>query len=137
MTTKRSGFSLMETTVAIALLAAAGAICVQVLVAGAAARRAADQRLFASREAANVMERLMAAPRDRLTPESVETLTLRDEAIDVLPGAKLTVALAPSTDEGPPATRVTLTLAWKTRAGTAALPVRLVAWHYGAAEDQP
>lgn len=137
MTTKRSGFSLMETFAAVALLAAAGAICVQMLVAGASARRAADQRLFASREAANVMERLMAAPRDRLTPEAVENLALRDEAIDALPDATLAVAIDPSTDDGPPATRVTLMLTWKTRAGTTARPVRLVAWHYGAAEDQP
>jgi prepilin-type N-terminal cleavage/methylation domain-containing protein len=133
---KRSGFTLMETAAAVVLLAAAATICVQMIAVGAANRAAADQRRTATREAANVMERLMAGPRDRLTPEAAKQITLSGEAIEALPEAKLDVALEEPADGGPAGTRLTVTITWKGRAGQTVRPVRLVAWRYDAVEDE-
>jgi len=128
---KRRGFTLVEAMVGAMLLAVAATICLQLLTLSTAAGRAADQRRLAAREAANIMERLMARPIDQLTPETIQGIELSKEATEALPEAQLAIRLDRQADDRPPATRLTLTLAWQGHGGRPAAPLRLVAWRYG------
>ncbi|MBN1588147.1 MAG: prepilin-type N-terminal cleavage/methylation domain-containing protein [Pirellulales bacterium] len=134
---KRRGFTVLEMMVAAALLAVAATLCLQMVMLDTATRRAAAQRRLATREAANLVERLMARPRDQLTRETAEALELSPEAVEKLPEARLAVEFDESADDGPSATRLTLTLTWQGRSGQTVRPVRLVAWHYGPKEATP
>ena len=58
----RRGMTLLELVVAGALLGTLLVVCLQLLAATAAQRRAADQRQLAVLEVGNVMERLAARP---------------------------------------------------------------------------
>jgi len=134
---KRQGHTILETMVAAVLLAVAATVGVQMLLATASARQATETRRLATREAANVMERVMALAPDELTPQTVEQMKLSPRAQKALPGAKLTIRLDESTGDGPPATRVTVELTWKSHAGRAAPPLRLLAWRFHPEEARP
>jgi len=134
---KRRGFSVMEAMVAAALLAMAGVVCLQMLMASASARRNAELRRLATREASNVMEQVMALRADELTAMAADRIELSDEAKRSLPDAKLAIRLDRETGDGPPATRVTVELSWKSRAGEPAPPIRLLAWRFQTKESQP
>ena len=66
----RRGMTLLELAVAGTLLGTLLVVCLQLLQATAAQRRAADQRQLALLEVGNVLERLAARPWADLTPES-------------------------------------------------------------------
>jgi Tfp pilus assembly protein PilV len=127
----------METMVAAVLLAAAAVLCLQMLVASAASSRTAELRRMATREAANVMEQVMALPADGLTPDAVGQIQLSEQAVKTLPDAKLAIRLDRETGDGPPATRVTVELVWKGHAEEPSPPTRLLAWRFRAEETKP
>ena len=104
-------------------------VCLQMLSAAAAQRRAAEERQTAIREAANLMERLGTVPFDRLTPEGVAAVQLSGEARRALPEAELEVQLS-SPPGQPEAKRIVVLLRWQDRTGRFLRPVRLVAWRY-------
>lgn len=134
---KRRGYTILEALVAAILLGAAGVVAIHMLVATTASGHKTELRRLATREAANVMERVMALPDDQLTPEAVGRLALSPQAEKALPGAKLAVRLDPQADPGPPATRVTVELVWKSHAGEPASPLRLLAWRFSPEEAAP
>jgi len=125
----RRGVTILEAIVAAGMLVGVMAICLQMLGAVAAQRRAAEIRQTAIRETANVMERLGSTPWDELTEQSVQGIHLSKEAGQGLPEGELKIDLTNPTDE-PDAKRIAVSLRWKDRTGRFVLPVRLVAWRY-------
>jgi len=125
----RRGMTILELLVAGAALATLMAVCLQMLSAAAAQRRATEDRQAAIREAANLMERLGTVPFDRLTPEGVGTVQLSGEARRALPDAELQIQLS-SPPGQPEAKRIVVLLRWRDRTGRFLRPVRLVAWRY-------
>ena len=67
---KRRAFTAVEVALAVFLMAVAMTATVQVLGWVASERRAVERRQWAVQEVANLMERLTAAPWERVTPES-------------------------------------------------------------------
>jgi type II secretory pathway component PulJ len=120
---------MLELLIAGVLLGVLMTVCVQMLSAAAAQRRAADDRQTAIREAANLMERLSTVSFDKLTPEGVAKLQLSDEARRALPGGELEIQLSSPPSE-PGAKRIVLLLRWQDRSGRPVRPVRLTAWRF-------
>jgi len=125
----RRGMTMLELLLAGVLLGVLMTVCLQMLSAAAAQRRAADDRQTAVREAANLMERLSTVSFDALTPEGVGQVQLSDVARRALPGGELEVQLS-SPPEQPGAKRIVVLLRWQDRTGRFVRPVRLVAWRY-------
>lgn len=93
-----TGHTLIETTIALAILAAAFVLVAQVLATCARQRRASDQLLLAQLEAANAAERIAALPYDQVVPDKLSELTLSNDAQAALPDGKLTATIEQSTD---------------------------------------
>jgi hypothetical protein len=123
---KRHGITILETIVAGVLLAATMTVCLQLLGAHAAQRRAMQQRETAVREAANVMEHAAALPFRELTPLRLAEIRLSPEASAALPEGELTIDLAAVS--GDAAKRITVSLRWQDRNGQWLQPVQLTAW---------
>jgi len=130
MKTTHRAFTLMEVSVAGAILAVVALVCAQVLAAMVVRGRELRRRQIAVQEAANQMERLHAADWDRLTPEWAAARTLSDEAARALPGVALKATIT-TPAERPNVRRLEVRLSWPERTDTVHAPVRLVAWRHG------
>ncbi len=125
----RRGFTLLECTAAIVILSAALVLSLQLQVAAAGQRRAAEQRQLAGREVANLMERLTAEPWSTLDSEHGRQLTLSERAVESLRDAKLTIEVTDQpTEKQVLAKRIHVALAWRGRSGELSSPVRLTSW---------
>jgi prepilin-type N-terminal cleavage/methylation domain-containing protein len=125
----RRGMSLIELTVASAVVTAMLAIAVQMLVAVAAQRRASDQRQFATLELANVMERLAARPWAELTAEAAAGEQPSAAVRTLLTGVELKVDVSTPAAE-PDAKRLSASLRWQDRSGGYLPPVTITTWKY-------
>jgi len=125
----RRGTTLFELIVASALLGTLLVVCLQLLTATAAQRRAADQRQLALFEVGNVMERLAARPWADLTPKTAADERLSASLGDRLPGAKLNVEVTALPAE-PSAKRITVSLRWQDRNGRFLAPVTITTLKY-------
>jgi hypothetical protein len=121
--------TLLELAVAAAMLATLLAVCVQLLGAMAAQRRAADQRQLALFEVSNVIERAAARAWNDLTPEALAAEKLSPAAIEELPEAELKVEMSIPQSE-PNAKRITVSLRWQDRKGNFLPPLKLTTWKY-------
>jgi len=92
-------------------------------------RQAAERRLVAHEEVANVMERLTQQPWDELTPQKVKDVAVSSAAAALLDDAELAVTVT-AVDESPAAKRVAVELNWIDSSRNAAAPVRLTSWVY-------
>ena len=125
----RRGMVMLEAIVAGTLLGTLLVVCLQLLSAAAAQRRAADQRQCAILELANVMERVAARPWAELTAAALAQEKLSPSAAGQLPGAELKIEI--STDaKDPDAKRITATLRWQDRSGQLVAPMTLTTWRY-------
>jgi len=120
---------LAEVIVAAALLGTLLAVCLQLVAAAAAYRRAADQREAALAALGNVMERLAARPWSELTASAVAKEKLPPAVTAQLPRAVLKIDVAPPAAE-PKARQITATLRWEDAKGQLAAPLRLTTWRY-------
>jgi len=125
----RRGFTIVEMTVAAAMLGMLLAVCLQMVAAMVAQRRAADQRQCATIELANVMERLAARPWAELTPQAVAGEQTPASIRSLLPGAELKVEISTPTDE-PGAKRIAASLRWQDRSGGFLPAVTITTWKY-------
>lgn len=123
----RRGYGLIDLTIASLLIAVAVGIAAKSVVWVAAERRGAERRERAMQEAANLMERLAARPRDELTPALAESLTLSPATASALRDGSLEVAIGPAPGE-PRAKVVSIVIRWVDSSGGLASPVRLVAF---------
>jgi len=127
---------LLETTVAIVILAAAFVAVAHTMAAMAAQRRTAERRTLAQQEVANLMERIYILPADEITEKKMAELELSTPCRERLPEAELE-APVDLVDGNPPAKRISIQIEWTGHGGARSQPVRLTAWKYakkGAAE---
>jgi hypothetical protein len=129
----RRGAMLLETIVAGALLGTLLVLCLQLLGAAAAQRRAADQRQCAVQELANVVERVAARPWAELNTTALATEKLSPWAADQLPGAQLKIEVSTNTKQ-PEAKRIALSLRWQDRSGQLLPPLTITTWRYRIAD---
>ncbi len=132
---RRRGFTIIEIVASVVMLATAMTLTVQLLGGLAAERRAAERRLCAVQEAANLMERVAARPWGEVTPESLRSVSLSPRALQALPGAEL-AATVDDASAGRGEKRIRLRLRWRDRAGNWTAPVRLTAWIYRHGGDR-
>ena len=132
----RPAFTITESLVALVLLGAAAALMAQTLGGVAQQRRAADQQSLALQETANLMEQLFAMPYAELTPERATDLSLSELARDRLPGARLDIAITPTSDK-PAAKEVRVALRWLDRSGQYGVPLQLTAWRHPTERSGP
>lgn len=121
---RRRGFTLLELTLTVGMVAVAMMLTVRVLGWVAAERRATERRQYALQEASNLLDRLASRPFDRVTPESARAVALPEAARAALPGAELAVTV----DGGDDTRRVAVRLRWRGRGGEWEAPVRLTTW---------
>ncbi len=128
MTTRR-GMTLVELAVAGAVVGALLIVCMQLLSAALAQRRAADQRQFALLELGNVIEQVAARPWGELTTAALSQEKLSPSAGRQLPGAELKIEVSASADD-PGAKRITAALRWQDHGGQLVAPATLTTWRY-------
>jgi Tfp pilus assembly protein PilV len=131
----RRGMTLVELFVAATMLGMLLVVCVQLLSATAAQRRAADQRQLAIMELSNVLERIAARPWADLTPQAFAAEKPSAEAVEKLPEAELKVEVTTPSAE-PKAKRITVSLRWQDRNSQFVAPVKITTWKY-ATENKP
>jgi prepilin-type N-terminal cleavage/methylation domain-containing protein len=126
---KRPAFTILELTVAMAVLAVIGVVAMKFSIA--VGRRSADARQHQAAivEAGNVMERLAVRPWEQLTPDALRDVSLSDEARQAVPGAVLKVEVQQQPQE-PGAKRLAVEIRWPDDSGQPVLKARLVAWRY-------
>ena len=136
MNRQRRGFTMIEVSVAIALLAAALLGATQVLAMSARQRSAADRHFAAQLEASNVAEHITAMNYDAITPETAAAMKLPPEAQAALPSAELKVACEVLGDAALPYKRVVIEINWP---GVEAerRAVRLTTFKYAPARATP
>lgn len=132
---KRRGTTILELAVAGALIGALLVVCLQLLAATAAGRRAADQQQCAILELDNVMERVVARPWAELTTAALAAEQLSPWAERQLPGAELKLKVSNVADE-PDAKRITAALSWRDRSGQMREPMTLSTWRYDIGDQQ-
>jgi Tfp pilus assembly protein PilV len=126
---RRRAVTILEVTVALALLAFGLVMTAQLLGLAARQRHAAGQLLVAQLEAANALERIAAMPYDRITSESLGNLTLSNDAKATLADGQLKANVETATDSGPRHKRITVEVAWPIGEGPART-VELTSWKY-------
>ncbi len=125
----RRGMMMIELAVAGALVGTLLVVCLQLLSAALAQRRAADQRQCALLELGNVMEQVTARPWAELTTAVLSQEKLSQSANSQLPGAELKIEVSPLADESN-AKRITAALRWQDRSGQLLVPMTLTTWRY-------
>jgi len=125
----RRGMMMIELAVAGALVGTLLVVCLQLLTAALAQRRAADQQQCAVVELGNVMEQIAARPWANLTTAALSQEQLSPSADNQLPGAELKIEVVESADQ-PNAKRITAALRWKDRSGQFLAPMTLTTWRY-------
>jgi prepilin-type N-terminal cleavage/methylation domain-containing protein len=126
---KRSGFTLMETLVALLVLSTLTTVCLQFFVAAGDQRRQVYSQLTATQEAANLLEHVEALEWNELTAAGTAKVQLSAQARRTLPEARLAIRVDEPTGT-PPARRVTASVLWRPQLGEPEREVRLVAWRY-------
>jgi hypothetical protein len=129
----RRGMMLLELAVAGVLAGTLLVVCLQLLSAALAQRRAADQRQCALLELGNVMEQVAARPWAQLATSELSHEKLSPSASRQLPGAELKIEVSTPAGE-PNAKRITATLRWQDRGGRLLAPVTLTTWRYQLAD---
>ena len=131
----RRGIVLLELVVAFGLFAVLIALCLQMFLSTAAARRASERRAGALVESGNLVERAAALPWNEVTPERLADFKLSSSVEEILPHAVVKATLEPST-EGPRAKHVQVEITWNNPSGVADAPVRLSYWAYAPAGEK-
>jgi type II secretory pathway pseudopilin PulG len=108
---RRTGFTIMETAIALALLCFAMVLVAQLGTWTLAERARAEERLAAIEGVANLLEAARARPWADLTPQWAAEQRLTDNLADRLHEAVLTVRVEREPDR-PRVKRVTVQLAW-------------------------
>ena len=127
--TKRSGFSILEITVASMLLGTLATLCVQYCHAMAVRRAIVERQKSAIQEASNLLEILAARPWEELTPHVADTQQLSERVMRTVPDARLEIEIGLPMGR-PPAKRIAVEIHWPADQHAPAKPVRLVTWRY-------
>jgi type II secretory pathway pseudopilin PulG len=120
--------TLIELTIAIAVLAVFTATCAQMMAALSKQVRANERRLLALQTAQAVSEQLQNQPWERLSSDAVKETPLPESVAARLPGAILKVAVVDEAD--PVAKRITVEITWNGSGAERSAPVRLTSWAF-------
>ena len=128
----RRAFTLMELSVALAIVAVALVAIAQLLVTAVHQHRLIARRAAATQEASNVLDRIVARKWGELSAGEVDGVALSPGFLRTTPAARLTAEVAEV--PGPPtAKRVRVSVAWTNLVGESEIPVTLFAWKYSEA----
>ena len=131
---RRLGLTLLETTVAAVLVAAAGVLTAQMAASSARQQRSIAQRQVALEEASNLLEALCSQSVAELDSLNQQDRPLSGAAAEMLPDGKLEIRVA-AADDGD-ARRVEVRTLWQAPQGREPHSIKLVAWVHGAAPWQ-
>ena len=120
----RAGSLMMESAMAITLVALALAGVSQLLLLAGNQQRAVEARRLAYREAGNVMERVMVLPATSLA-EAEKTIGMSTETRAGLPSATLSIVASPTDEAG--MSQVRVEISWRDANGQTE-QVELIAW---------
>jgi|SRR3954451_15357489 prepilin-type N-terminal cleavage/methylation domain-containing protein len=122
----RRGFTLLELSVAAAMLAMLMASAVQMIRLVSSHQRAAERRVVALEAVQSVADEIGNMRWDTVTIESAKQVTIPKPLQSYLPGATLNVAM---NDEATPVSkRLRIELSWPGADGKPVAPVRLTTW---------
>lgn len=126
MSRARPGFTVIESCVAAALLAAALALAVVMLASVARQRQAAGRHARTVLAADNLLARLSSEPYESLTSKRAAEICQESQAGEVLDETSATVEVSAGTS--PPGKKITVAIDW--RAGGQGPPARhrVVTW---------
>ena len=105
----RGGFTILEATVTLAIVAVLAVIVAQAVVWSLRERTRLASHQAATELAANVLEEARAQPWDKLDPAWADSRTIPSEMAALLPEGKILVKLEP----GPKLRRVTVEVSWQ------------------------
>ena len=131
----RTGFTLVELIVTMVLLGVVMVTVVPLLGWVNIQRRAADTRLFAVQETANILERFTIRDWDKISQEAADKIEISDQTAQLLkePSLKITVK---EMDSELPSRRITVELSWNNRAGDRVTPARVTSFVYRHSESE-
>ncbi len=132
----RPGFTLIETIVALVVLAAAMLAVVQTVAVVSRQRQLTERRALAVQEVANVMERVYGLPWSELTQERAAEDTLSPACRQRLPAATLQVTVQ-AVGDPQNEKRILVEIDWQGADGGRSRPVRLTAWRFRSQEARP
>ena len=132
----RDAMTVLEVTLALAVLSMAFVFLAQFLSAAAQQRRASEHRRLALQEVANSLERVAALSWDEVTAERLSAWKPSTALSSNLPQAQLKslVAIEPGQLE---AKRVRIEIAWPDASGQTVEPIGLTTFVYRPREVQP
>jgi prepilin-type N-terminal cleavage/methylation domain-containing protein len=124
---RRRGFTLLEVTVAAAMLAMLMGASLQMLRVVSVRQRAADRRTIALEAIQAVSDQVANIPWDNLSIESARRVTIPQPLQTYLPGAILSLSLD---DEAAPvpSRRMHVELTWNAPDGQPVAPANLTSW---------
>jgi prepilin-type N-terminal cleavage/methylation domain-containing protein len=131
----RRGFTLVELIVTMVLLGTVMVTVVPLLGWVNIQRRAADVRLFAGQETANILERFTIRYWDEITQKSADKIEISDQTAQLLKELSLKVTVL-EMDSELPSKRITVELSWNNRAGDRVTPARLTSFVYKQSESK-
>jgi type II secretory pathway pseudopilin PulG len=144
MKNSRSGMTIVETLVALSLLAIGLVATVQVLGICAIHRRASEQLLAAQLEAGNIQEHISSLPYDQITADSLGKIALSSPTQSALPGGELKISLHESDGANPagsdapsadfPSKRIRVEVQWPAEESSPH-SVGLTSWKYAPAQE--
>lgn len=124
-----AGFTIIELTVTMILLAMLLSLVVPLLGTVNKQQREAERRVVAVQLVDNLLERLTAEEYDAVTQSAADQLNLGPADASFFPDAKLEI-LVKETGDDPAAKRVTVTLTWNDTDGVAVSPAQLTTFVY-------
>src|SRR4051812_21411578 len=125
---RRRAFTLLELTIAAAMLALLLTTSVQMLRALSVHQRASERRAVALEAVQAVADQVANIPWDHLTAESATKVPIPKPLDGYLPGAKLSVSL--DEQAAPQSRRIHVELTWNGSDGQTVAPVRLTSWAF-------
>jgi hypothetical protein len=134
----RCGTTVLEVTIALAMLAMGLVLTAEVLTACARQRLAIDQQLLAQLEASNVLEHIAGMRYEEVNSDAVQSIQPSSQLLAALPEAKLLISVRDAgggnrSEEGPPHKRISMEVNWPSGDGFPQ-KVQLTAWKYPATE---
>jgi type II secretory pathway pseudopilin PulG len=125
MKSSRRGSLMLETMMAVTLVAIALAGVSQLLLLASRQQRIVESRRLAQREAGNVMERVMIRRDGELTADKLAEITVSPETRASLPSATLNIRVTPT--EEATTSMIRVEVGWVERTGQAQ-QVEISAW---------
>ncbi len=132
----RLGLTIIESLVALTLMAAAIAGAAQLLSMCARERQNANRYFLAQIETANVLEHVAAMKYDKVTTDALKDTKLSQETLAAIPGANVRIDVADAEPSDLPHKRVTAEITWDD-AGQQHSSARLTSWKFPPQEAQP